>query len=285
MNKGERNMANAKKETAVATVEEKTTALSFVAEEVDESQYVANFSFKSDEQAIAFLKQAQAMSPELNAARPEYIDGLKQGGFFISGVNKVFNEGCFIIPCYMLHEHIFWKANQGGFDSKAPYSEEIQQQLIRDESKNFLPDGRQVENALTYFVLVVDPENPNQLPTPAMLKCASTKFTAAKKFNTILNSAQLNAAIELGFRPPIYRFLASVSSVAQTNTQNQTFFNLDFKLTTAHPYLNKKGMIAVKAILDLAKQLSDMAAANQINVDYSADAAAGETTSNTTDLI
>lgn len=278
-------MAKAKQETAVAAAEEKTTTLSFVAEEIDESQYIANFDFKADEQAMAFLKQAQAMSPELNAARPEYIDGLKQGGFFVSGVNKVFNEGCFIIPCYMIHEHIFWKANQGGFDSKAPYSEEIQKQLIRDESKNFLPDGRQVENALTYFVLVVDPQNPNQLPVPAMLKCASTKFTAAKKFNTLLNSAQFKAVTELGFKPPVYRFLASISSVAQTNTQNQTFFNLDFKMTTAHPYLNKNGMVAVKIILDMAKQLAEMAAANQLNVDYNVDRATGESQVEASDLI
>lgn len=278
-------MAKAKQETALTTAEEQTTALSFVAEEVDDSQYIANFDFKADEQAMAFLKQAQAMSPELNAARPEYIDGLKQGGFFVSGVNKVFNDGCFVIPCYMIHEHIFWKANQGGFDSKAPYSEEIQKQLIRDESKNFLPDGRQVENALTYFVLVVDPADPNQLPIPAMLKCASTKFTTAKKFNTILNAAQFRATTELGFKPPIYRFLASINSVAQTNTQNQTFFNLDFKLTTAHPYLNKKGMVAVKVILDMAKQLAEMAAANQLNIDYNADRETSEPAAGASDLI
>ena len=63
-------MAKAK-DTALAVAEEQTTALSFVAEEVDESQYIANFDFKADEQAMSFLKQAQAMSPELNAATPE----------------------------------------------------------------------------------------------------------------------------------------------------------------------------------------------------------------------
>lgn len=277
-------MAKAK-DTAVAVAEEKTTALSFVAEEIDESQYLANFDFKADEQAMSFLKQAQAMSPELNAATPEYIDGLKQGGFFVSGVNKVLNDGCFIIPCYMVHEHIIWKANQGGFDSKLPYSEELQRQVIRDESKDFLPDGRQVENALTYYVLVVDPAEPNALPIPAMLKCSSTKFTAAKKFNTLLNAAQFKAATELGFKPPVYRFLASISSVAQTNAQKQTFFNLDFKMTTAHPYLNKRGMVAVKPILEMAKNLAEMAAANLVNVDYSADKVGTEPTAPKQDLI
>lgn len=265
--------------------QEQTTALQFVAEEIDESQYIANFEFKADEQAIAFLKQAQAMSPELNAACPEYIDGLKQGGFFVSGINKVFNEGCFIIPCYMIHEHIFWKPNQGGFDCKQPYSEAIQQQLIRDESKNFMPDGRQVENALTYFVLVVDPQEPNALPVPAMLKCSSTKFTAAKKYNTLLNAAQFNAATKLGFKPSVYRFLSSISSVAQTNAQKQTFFNLDFKMTTAHPYLNANGMVAVKPILDMAKSLAEMAAANQLNIDYNADKAQTESNAAASDLI
>lgn len=265
--------------------QDQTTALQFVAEEIDESQYIANFEFKADEQAIAFLKQAQAMSPELNAACPEYIDGLKQGGFFVSGINKVFNEGCFIIPCYMIHEHIFWKPNQGGFDCKQPYSEAIQQQLIRDESKNFMPDGRQVENALTYFVLVVDPQEPNALPVPAMLKCSSTKFTAAKKYNTLLNAAQFNAATKLGFKPAVYRFLSSISSVAQTNAQKQTFFNLDFKMTTAHPYLNANGMIAVKPILDIAKSLAEMAAANQLNIDYNADKAQTESNAAASDLI
>lgn len=278
-------MAKKSEEKSTAVVEQTTSAMSLVAEEIDESQYVSNFEFKADEQAIAFLKQAQAMSPELNAACPEYIDGLKQGGFFISGINKVFNDGCFIIPCYMFHEHIFWKPNQGGFDCKQPYSEEIQSQLIRDESKNFLPDGRQVENALTYFVLVVDPNEPNALPVPAMLKCSSTKFTSAKKFNTLLNAAQFNAATKLGFKPPIYRFLASVCSVAQTNANKQTFFNMDFKITTAHPYLNANGMIAVKAILDLAKQFSESAAANAIKVDYNNDKMAAEAVTANQDLI
>lgn len=278
-------MAKKSEEKSTAVVEQTTSAMSLVAEEIDESQYVSNFEFKADEQAIAFLKQAQAMSPELNAACPEYIDGLKQGGFFVSGINKVFNDGCFIIPCYMLHEHIFWKPNQGGFDCKQPYSEEIQSQLIRDESKNFLPDGRQVENALTYFVLVVDPNEPNALPVPAMLKCSSTKFTSAKKFNTLLNAAQFNAATKLGFKPPIYRFLASICSVAQTNANKQTFFNMDFKITTAHPYLNSNGMIAVKAILDLAKQFSESAAANDIKVDYNNDRMTAEAVTANQDLI
>lgn len=278
-------MTKKTEETSTAVVEQTTGAMTLVAEEIDESQYISNFEFKADEQAIAFLKQAQAMSPELNAACPEYIDGLKQGGFFVSGINKVFNDGCFIIPCYMLHEHIFWKPNQGGFDCKQPYSEEIQSQLIRDESKNFLPDGRQVENALTYFVLVVDPNEPNALPVPAMLKCSSTKFTAAKKFNTLLNAAQFNAATRLGFKPPIYRFLASLYSVAQTNANKQTFFNIDFKITTAHPYLNSKGMIAVKAILDLAKQFAESAAANDIKVDYNSDKSTGESNNFSQDLI
>lgn len=278
-------MTKKTEETSTAVVEQTTGAMTLVAEEIDESQYISNFEFKADEQAIAFLKQAQAMSPELNAACPEYIDGLKQGGFFVSGINKVFNEGCFIIPCYMLHEHIFWKPNQGGFDCKQPYSEEIQSQLIRDESKNFLPDGRQVENALTYFVLVVDPNEPNMLPVPAMLKCSSTKFTAAKKFNTLLNAAQFNAATKLGFKPPIYRFLASLYSVAQTNANKQTFFNIDFKITTAHPYLNSKGMIAVKAILDLAKQFAESAAANDIKVDYNTDKSTVESNNFNQDLI
>ena len=270
-------MAKAK-DTAPAVAEEQTTALSFVAEEIDESQYIANFDFKADEQAMSFLKQAQAMSPELNAATPEYIDGLKQGGLFVSGVNKVLNDGCYIIPCYMVHEHLTWLPNNGGLIDKRPYSDEYQKSLIKDGSKNLTPEGNEVENALTYYVLVVDPAEPNTLPIPAMLKCSSTKFTAAKKFNTLLNAAQFKATTELGFKPPVYRFLASISSVAQTNSQKQTFFNLDFKMTTAHPYLNKRGMVAVKPILEMAKNLAEMAAANLVNVDYSADKATADNT-------
>lgn len=42
-------------------------------------------------------------------------------------------------------------------------------------------------------------------------------------------------------------------------------------MTTAHPYLNQRGMVAVKPILEMAKNLAEMAAANLVNVDYSAD--------------
>lgn len=264
-------IAKQEKESTKIVEQPNSTALSFVAEEIDESKYVANFEFKSDEQAISFLKIIQAMSPEVNPANPNYIEGLKQGGFFVTGVNKVFNDGCYIIPCYMVHEHILWKPNNEGFDSKVPYTEELQNQLLRDGSANYLPDGRQVENALTYYILVVDPEEPNKLPIPAVLKCSSTKFTVAKKLNTLLNSAQFNASTKLGFKPPIYRYLVSLNSVSQTNAQKQSFFNFDFKITQTHPYLNKNNMIAVPAILDIAKNLAEMAAANTLNIDFNVD--------------
>ena len=245
----------------------------FVVSEVDESQYEANFAFKADEQATAFLKQAQPLSPEIDKTTDKYIKGLEAGGLFITGVNKVYNEGCYIIPTYMKKEHILWKPNNGGFDSIQNWSEEVQAQLLRDGSKDFMPDGRQVETSLTYYVLVVDPENPNQLPTPAILKCSSTKFTVAKKLNTLLNSVQFENKTLSGGLAAIYRFLVSVSSVSQVSADNKRFFNFNFKLEKSHPYLNDKGLIGVDPILKMAKNFADLASASKIVVDHNADKA------------
>jgi hypothetical protein len=261
-------MATKKKDESTELVAE---VQSFAVADIDESQYAANFAFEANEKAMSFLKQAQAMSPELDKTNTAYVKGLEMGGLFVTGADKVYNEGCYIVPCYMKHEHIFWKKDNGGFDGKAPWIQEVQDQLLRDGSKNFLPDGRQVEDALTYYLLVIDPENPNQLPTPAILKCASTKVTIAKKLNTLLNTAQFENKLPNGTLPAIYRFLISITSVSQTNAQQQKFYNINFARAKEHAYLNQKGLIAVPAILDLAKNLADLASADGVNVDYNAD--------------
>ena len=74
-------------------------------------------AFGADEMQIPFIRALQALSPQLNKKKPEYIDGAEQGDLFNTVTGQVWKgeEGVTIIPCYQVTKYLeFTPRDMGG---------------------------------------------------------------------------------------------------------------------------------------------------------------------------
>jgi hypothetical protein len=74
-------------------------------------------AFDSSEMQIPFLRVLQALSPQLNKKKAEYIDGASSGDMFNTVTNEYFDgeEGVTIVPCFQTTKYLeFTPREQGG---------------------------------------------------------------------------------------------------------------------------------------------------------------------------
>ena len=65
--------------------------------------------------SVPFIKLMQAISPELNKKKPEYVEGA-QSGMFINNITKeAYGEVLRIIPVLFERVYVEWLPDRGGF--------------------------------------------------------------------------------------------------------------------------------------------------------------------------
>jgi len=65
-------------------------------------------AFDSSEMQIPFIRVLQALSPQLNKKKPEYIEGAAQGDLFntVTGEHWSGEEGVTLIPCFQTTKYL-----------------------------------------------------------------------------------------------------------------------------------------------------------------------------------
>ena len=86
--------------TAVATKKETAVSTDVLDDIFDTAGEGA--AFDSSEMQIPFIRVLQALSPQLNKKKAEYIEGASQGDMFNTVTNEHWSgeEGITVIPCY-----------------------------------------------------------------------------------------------------------------------------------------------------------------------------------------
>ena len=143
-----------------------------------------------EELALPFLRVAQKGSPQVEDAKPEYIEGLKQGQYFntVSGTNygdtvKVQVHGYF-------HNYVIWKGAKGQGDYAGVMTpEEFRDfektaKLTRDggDMVHFV-DGEELRYSETMNFIVSLPEYPED--GIMIYALSSTGLKAGRKWNTL----------------------------------------------------------------------------------------------------
>ena len=64
--------------------------------------------FESSEMQIPFLRVLQALSPQLNKKKPEFIEGAASGDMFNTVSNQYWDgeDGVVLIPCYQTTKYL-----------------------------------------------------------------------------------------------------------------------------------------------------------------------------------
>jgi len=233
-----------KKETAVAEVEKKNTALAVGAMDfaADAGQGMENAGQESF--AIPFLSVLQKGSPQVDEASGAAIEGAKAGMLFENVTGRMFSgkDGVIIVPCSYKREFLRWGARDNGGGFKGAYTPEeiadmrVKGQIVELEGRLFAPesDGSvsdkksdRFNDTRNHYVLIMDEETGAW--TEALLSLTSTQIKKSKMLMSALASVKLKNSSNQLFTPPTFANYVRVTTVGESNDKG-TWFGVKFEL-------------------------------------------------------
>jgi hypothetical protein len=140
--------------------------------------------------AIPFLRVIQALSPQIDAQEPGFIQGAKKGQIFNTASNDLYDTVT-VIPCYYHTQYIEWKPRTAGGGLVAIHKDEscLLDAKRNDKGKDTLPNGNEIVRTATFYALIVDEEA--AIVSPVVIAMAGTQFKKAKNLNNLIQANKI----------------------------------------------------------------------------------------------
>lgn len=178
-------------------------------------------AFDSSEMQIPFVRVLQALSPQLNKKKPEYIDGASQGDLFNTVTNQYWGgeDGIIVIPCFQTTKYLEFVPRDlgGGFKGEIPSTSPSLQQTTRQGSKEILPNGNELVKSDQHFCLVVEPDGTFQ---PAVVDMKSTQLKVSRRWKTQIAMQKIkNPKSGAMITPPVFATMWKLTTTEESNDQ------------------------------------------------------------------
>ena len=218
----------------------------------------AGAEFSSDEMQMPFIRIAQAMSPEIKKSDAKFIDGCGQGDIFNNLTHEFWDEGVEIIPCYVQTKYTEWVSLDygGGFIGEIDPKDPVLAQTTREGATETLPNGNEVVKADNYVVLV---KSGDGSWSPAILDMKSTALKISRRWKTQINLQTItHPKTKQIAKCPIFGNIWKMTTVEETNKNNQTYFNYS---------VSKAGLMDDGNLCNQAKTLHVSSAKGEVKTD------------------
>lgn len=214
-----------------------------------------------EEYAVPFMGLLQALSPQLDESRGEYIADAKQGMIFNNVTSDVYDgkAGILVIPCAVQFKLIEWRPRDTGGGFVKAYSPEdpISRTVKRDEkNRDILPNGNYLATTAHHYVLHLVSEDRID---KAVIAMTSTALKKSRRWNTLIASQKLrNPKTNALFTPPSYANVWRLFSVKESNNQG-SWYNWEMEL---------HGPVSSRDLYVMAKEFETAISAGQVEVKH-----------------
>ena len=178
--------------------------------------------FSSKDIIIPRLNILQALSPQVNKKKPEYIEGAEQGDFCDVATSEIFKGELIIIPCFYAMVYLEWAPRDSGRGLVANHGMDasiLAKCKKNEKNQNILSNGNYVVETATYYVL-----NMSAGGRPSFIPLSSTQLKAARKWNTLIASQKINnPATGEDVPAPIFFRAWKAVSVESSNQQGDWY--------------------------------------------------------------
>ena len=176
-------------------------------------------SVGTEDYALPFLRVIQSGSPQLKKSDPnKYIEGAEEGMLFNTLTNQCYKgeEGVAVIPCAYTKKYIEWvPINKGGGFVRDDHPSNILSQTQKNDNRQFiLPNENEIVETSQYFLILIENE---ESPEQILLSCTSTQLTFARRWNTMLRTAQVKNAAGTSVLAPMFSYIYRLKTAAQSN--------------------------------------------------------------------
>ena len=177
-------------------------------------------AFSADEMQIPFVRLLQALSPQLNKKKAEYIDGASSGDAFNNVTGEYWDgeQGLTVIPCYQTTKYLEFTPREmgGGFRGEINPNNPVLQQTTRSGSKEILPNGNELVKSDQHFCLIVDEDGGCQ---PAVIDMKSTQLKVSRRWKTQIAMQKVTLPDGRKVTPPVFATMWKLRSVEESNDQ------------------------------------------------------------------
>jgi len=213
-------------------------------------------AFDSSEMQIPFVRLLQALSPQLNKKKSEYIEGAAAGDAFNNVTNQYWDgeAGIDVVVCYQTTKYLEFVPRDmgGGFKGEIAPNNPLLQQAMRQGSKELLPNGNELVKSDQHFCLILDEDGGFQ---PVVIDMKSTQLKVSRRWKTQIAMQKIkNPKTGQLVTPPVFATVWKLRSVEESNDQG----------SWANWTIERVGLVEDRSIFQEAKAFRESVMAGEV---------------------
>jgi len=143
----------------------------------------------------------QALSPQINKKKAEFIDGAELGDFCNVATGDIYKEQILVVPCHFATAYIEWTKNRGGLAANHQENVKILEKTVKnDKNENVLPNGNIIQETAQWYCLLQDGGTWSRIFFP--LKATNMKHS--RKWMTLCRSESVALPNGEQWKPPLF---------------------------------------------------------------------------------
>ncbi len=211
--------------------------------------------YDSSEMQIPFVRVLQALSPQLNKNKPEFIKGASAGDIFNTVTGEVWpgEVGVTVIPVYQETKYLEFvpRSQGGGYKGERHASDPDLQNTSRDGSKELLPNGNELVKSDQHFCLLLADDGSYQ---PAIVDMKSTSLKVSRRWKTQIAMQKVKAPDGRMLTPALYATMWRLAVVEESNDQG----------SWSNWSVEKVGLVQSRELFQEAKALRESIASGAV---------------------
>ena len=213
-------------------------------------------AFDSSEMQIPFIRILQALSPQLNKKKPEFIEGSSVGDLFNTVTNQHWDgeKGIVVVPCFQTTKYLeFVPRDQGGgFKGEIAPNDPILQRTSREGAKEILPHGNELVKSDQHFCLVVDEDGGYQ---PVVVDMKSSQLKVSRRWKTQIAMQKVKHPKDGSMvTPAVYATMWRLFTNEESNDQG----------SWGNYQVEKEGLVSTRELLMEAKAFRESVMAGEV---------------------
>lgn len=166
------------------------------------------------------LSILQALSPQVNKRKPEYIPGAEPGMIADVGTGELFPDGLWFLAVHYRKDYIEWAPRDSGKGLVAIHADPaiLDQTTRNDRNQPILPGGNYIAETAQFFGL-----NLTAGRRWSFIPMTSTQLKRARKWNTLATGEKLRRPDGSEFTPPLFYRTYNLTVAEESNSEGDWF--------------------------------------------------------------
>lgn len=202
---------------AVSTVSSTALAEPFLTDDMFEDYANAGHeNVTAADLIIPRITLLQALSPQINPKKGEFIEGAQVGDICDVGMGELISDPMWFLPVYYSKAWLEWAPRSGGGGLVAIHktSDILKKTLLNDRKQSVLPNGNLISETAQFFGL-----NLSKGGRESFLPMTSTQLKKAKKWVTHTTSQKSHRKDGTEFSLPMWYRTYKLGTIEEGNQQ------------------------------------------------------------------